>query len=75
MLVFRSFQIALGDTWSSTLSFFVVVVACIKDFTYLFVRDRDTGRGKNRLPTESPMQDLIPGLQDHDLSQRQMLSH
>ena len=39
------------------------------------VRDRDIGRGKSRLHAGSPMWDLIPGLQDHDLSQRQMLNH
>ena len=45
---------------------------------YLFMRDthtergRDIGRGRSRLPTGSPMRDSIPGLQDHDPSQRQM---
>ena len=45
---------------------------------YLFIherhteRGRDTGRGRSRLPAEILMQDLIPGLRDHDLSQRQM---
>ena len=38
-------------------------------------RDRDIGRGRGRLPTGNLMWDLIPGLQDHDLSQRQMLDH
>ena len=33
-------------------------------------RGRDTGRGRSRLPAGSPMQDSIPGPQDHDLSQR-----
>ena len=28
---------------------------------------RDTGRGRSRLHAGSPMQDLIPGLQDHTL--------
>ena len=46
---------------------------------YLFMRDtergRDTGRGRNRLPEGSLMQDLIPGLQDYALSRRQMLNH
>ena len=42
-----------------------------KDFIYLYMRDtererdtergRDTGRGRRRLPTRSPMQDLISG--------------
>ena len=38
-------------------------------------RGRDTGRGRSRLPAGSPMWDLIPGLQDHTLSQRQMLNY
>ena len=38
-------------------------------------RGRDIGRGKSRVPIGSPMQDLISGLWDHDLSQRQMLNH
>ena len=48
---------------------------------YLFIherhteRGRDTGRGRSRLPVGSPMWDSIPGPQDHDLSQRQMLNH
>ena len=38
-------------------------------------RGRDTGRGRSRLPAGSPTGDSIPGLQDHDLSQRQMLNY
>ena len=39
-------------------------------------RGIDIGRGRrSRLPAGTWMQDLIPGLQDHDLSQRQMLNH
>ena len=34
-------------------------------------RGRDIGRGRSRLLAESPTWDLIPGLQDHALSQRQ----
>ena len=30
---------------------------------------------RSRFPAGSLMWDLIPGLQDHDLSQRQMLNH
>ena len=47
---------------------------------YLFIherhteRGRDIGRGRSWLPVGSPMWDLIPGLQDHDLSRRQMLN-
>ena len=47
---------------------------------YLFIHerhregDRDTGRGRSRLPTGSPMWDLIPGPQDPDLSRRQALN-
>ena len=37
-------------------------------------RDRDTGRGRSRLHAGSPMWDSILGLQDHDLSQRQVLN-
>ena len=52
-----------------------------KDFIYLLIherhteRGRDVGRGRRRLPARSLMQDLIPGPQNHDLSQRQMLNH
>ena len=31
-------------------------------------RGRDTGRGRSRIPMGTPVQDLIPGPQDHDLS-------
>ena len=41
----------------------------VKDFIYLFMRERergrDTGRGRSRIHAGSPMWDLIPGLQDH----------
>ena len=53
----------------------------LKDFTHLFMRDtyrersRDIGRGRSRLYSGSPMWDLIPGFQDHTLSQRQTLNH
>ena len=51
-----------------------------KDFIYLFIherhthrdRGRDTRRGRSRLPTGTPMWDLIPRLRDHDLSRRQV---
>ena len=33
-------------------------------------RGRDTGRGRSRLLVGSLMWNLIPGLQDHTLSQR-----
>ena len=52
-----------------------------KDLIYLFMREtkrergRDTGRGRSRLPAGSPMQKLILGLWDHNLSQRQMINH
>ena len=38
-------------------------------------RGRDTGRERSRLHADSPMWDSILGLQDHDLSQRQVLNH
>ena len=38
-------------------------------------RGRDTGRGRSRLHAGSPMQDSIPGLQDHALGGRQVLNH
>ena len=38
-------------------------------------RGRDTGKGRSRLHAGSPMQDSIPGLQDHVLDQRQVLNH
>ena len=37
-------------------------------------RGRDTGRGRSRLQAGSLMWDLIPGLQDHTLAQRQVLN-
>ena len=52
---------------------------------YLFIHERqrergketgrDRSRGRSRLHAGSPMWDLIPGPQDHALSQRQMLNH
>ena len=50
-----------------------------KGFINLFMRDAErgteTGRGRSRLHAGSSMRDSIPDLQDHDLSQRQMLNH
>ena len=37
-------------------------------------RGRDIDRGKSRLHAGSLIQDLIPGLQDHTLGQRQVLN-
>ena len=56
-----------------------------KGFIYLFMRTqrdrererergRDTGRGRSRLHAGSPTWDLIPGLQDRVLGQRQALN-
>ena len=48
---------------------------------YLFIhyrhteRGRDIGRRRSRLPEETPMWNSIPGLWDHDASQRQMLNY
>ena len=48
---------------------------------YLFIherhreRGRDIGRGRSRLPAESPMQDSITGPRDRDLSRKQTLNH
>ena len=36
---------------------------------------RNIGRGKRRLHAGSPIWDLIPGLQDHALGQRQAPNH
>ena len=55
------------------LIFIIHVKYFFKDFIYLFMRD--TGRGRSRLPSGSPMQDSIPGPWDHTLSRRQMLNH
>ena len=38
-------------------------------------RGKDGGRGRSRLHAGSPMWDSIPGLQDHDLGERQALNH
>ena len=53
-----------------------------KDFIYLFIRDTQReaetqaeGEGRSRPHAGSPMWDSIPGPQDHDLSQKQMLHH
>ena len=50
-----------------------------KTFVYLLMRDtrrgRDIGRGRSRLPEGNLVWDLISGPQDHNLSQRQTLSH
>ena len=48
-----------------------------KIFKSLFIHERHRvrGRGRSRLSVESPMQDLILGTWDNDLSQRQMLNH
>ena len=57
---------------------FCLFIYFLKDFIHLLwetQRGRDTGRGRSRLPAGSPMWDSIPGLQDHDLSGRQMLNH
>ena len=51
-----------------------------KDFIYLFMRDtereteRQRDRGRSRLHAGSLTWDLIPGLQDHTLGQRQALN-
>ena len=37
-------------------------------------RGRDTGGGRSRFLAGSPTWDLIPGLQDHALDQRQVLN-
>ena len=48
-------------------------------FFYFFMRDiergRDIGRGRSRLPAGNLMWNLIPGPQDHNLNQKQMLNH
>ena len=57
-------------------NFFILFyfILFVKDFIYLFMRDRDTGRGRSRLHAGSPMWDLIPELQDDIMSRRQMLN-
>ena len=70
----KNFQAKKRVLWFFFLSFFFL----FKIFIYLFMRDtegergRDTGRGRSRLHAGSLTWDLIPGLQDHYLSQRQM---
>ena len=51
----------------------ILWVLFLKDFIYLFMRD--TEREAETQAEGSPMQDSIPGPQDHDLSKRQMLNH
>ena len=58
---------------------FHLFLSFFKGFIHLFMRDtqkgRDTGRVRSKLPAKSLMWDSIPGPQDYDLSQRQMLNH
>ena len=65
----------LGDALDNHLDMFLF----FKIYFYLFMRgterDRDIGRRRSRLPVGSLMQDSIPGLWDHNLSQRQTLNH
>ena len=61
---------------------FVVVV--FKNILFIHLREREhewewregQRKGRSRLPAEggSPTQGLVPGPQDHDLSQRQVLN-
>ena len=39
------------------------------------MRDAERGKGRSRVPVGSLMWDLIPGLSDHTLSQKQTLNH
>ena len=61
-----------------SLGIFLISFFFFYDFIYLSMRDtergRDTGRGRSRLPSGSPMQDSIPKPRGHDLSQSQMLN-
>ena len=58
----------------------IVIQQFFKRF-YLFIHERytekgrDIGRRRGRLPGKSLMKDSIPGPQDHDLSQRQILNY
>ena len=45
------------------------------NFSYLFMRSTDIGRGRCRLPAKSLTRDSIPGPQDRALSRRQTLDH
>ena len=40
---------------------YIRVIDLFKDFIYLFMRDRDTGRGRSRLHAGSPTFGLNPG--------------
>ena len=59
--------------------FFKRILNFVCLFVCLYMRDiergRDIGRGRSRLPAGSLVLKLIPGPQDHDLSQRQTLNH
>ena len=62
---------------------FIELILSVYSFfkTILFIyswereRGREIGRGRSRLPSGSLMWDSISGLQDHALSQRQVLNH
>ena len=68
-----------GDINSFTSSFNSKM--CLFFFKDLFIlerhrdRGRDIGKGRSRLPVGNGMRDLIPGPQDHALSQRQTLNY
>ena len=77
LLFFRFNYFCFNIDW-----FLVLDLNCFSFFIlrfYLFIhertkRGRDIGRGRSRLPAGSLMWDLIPGPQQHDLSQRQMFN-
>ena len=61
--------------------YFYLFIFIFKDL-FIFIHDRhggvvgrDTGRGRSRLHARSLMRDLILGLQDRALGQRQALNH
>ena len=71
----RNFPERTGTIVSRDL--FLFIYSCIfKDlFIHPFMRGRDTGRGRSKLPMGNPVWDWIPGPWNQALSQRQMLNH
>ena len=52
-----------------------ILALFLKRILFIHEGHRERGGGQSRLPAGSLMWDLIPGPQDHNLNQKQMLNH